>query len=103
MCKVSMSLFVCDELCLIVNKQYRIRIVKCLAVCILSRGLDFKLMPPPKSCLFSYVAIGGYPFLISDEIDVKEVRCTLWNSNLSVYHGCRNDLHKHIRTNKQNK
>jgi hypothetical protein len=52
-----------EMLGLIVNKQYRIHIVKCLAVCIISKGLNVKLMAPPKRrCLFSDVLKREYPF-----------------------------------------
>jgi hypothetical protein len=99
MCKVSENLFVYgDVLSSIVNKQQRIRIVKCLVMCIISKGLNFKLMAPPKrKCLFSDVLKCKYPFLISDETDVNKVRCTLYKSVFSVTHGGRNDIETHIR------
>jgi hypothetical protein len=52
--------------------------VKCLVVCIISLGLNFKLMAPPKrKCLFSDVLKREYPFLISDGTDINKVSCTL--------------------------
>jgi hypothetical protein len=42
MCKVTVSLFMYgDVLCLIVNKQQRIHILKCLVMFIIIKGINF--------------------------------------------------------------
>jgi hypothetical protein len=75
--------------------------MKCLVMCISSKGLKFQLMATPKiKCLFSDVLKREYPFLISDETDANKVRCTLCKSVFSISHGGRNYIQKHIRTNK---
>jgi hypothetical protein len=58
------------------------------------------MAPPKRKCLFPDVLKREYPFLISDETDVIKVRCTLCKSVLSISHGCRNDIEKHIRAKK---
>jgi hypothetical protein len=94
-----------DVLGLIGNTRYSIRKVKCLVVCIIGKGLNYKITGPfrKKNSLFSDVFKREYPFLINNEIDANKVRCTLCKNVLSISHGVRTDIEKNNRANKHEK
>jgi hypothetical protein len=53
--------------------------VKCLVVCIISKGLNFKAIAPlERKHIFSDVLKRKCPFVISVETDVNKVRCSLY-------------------------
>lgn len=56
--------------------------------------------PSKRKCVFSDVLKREYSFLISEEDDGDKVRCILCRGVFSISHGGRNDIQKHIRTNK---
>jgi hypothetical protein len=70
-------------------------------VCIIIKGLNFKLMPPPRrKYLFSKVLKRQYPFLTSDKTYVNKMTRTSCKSFFSVLHGGRNDTEQHIHGNR---